>query len=124
MATVKLTSQNFNEIVEKNKIVFIDFWAEWCGPCKQYGPIFEEVSNEFEDVVFGKVNTEEEQEIAAYFQIRSIPTTAAIKEGIVVFMQPGLLPKEALQDVVKQVIELDMDKVREEIAKEEAKNQQ
>ncbi len=124
MATVKLTSQNFNEIVEKNKIVFIDFWAEWCGPCKQYGPIFEEVSNEFEDVVFGKVNTEEEQEIAAYFQIRSIPTTAAIKEGIVVFMQPGLLPKEALEDVVKQVIELDMDKVREEIEKEEAKNQQ
>ena len=124
MATVKLTSENFNEIVEKNKIVFIDFWAEWCGPCKQYGPIYEEVSNEFEDVVFGKVNTEEEQGIAAYFQIRSIPTTAAIKEGIVVFMQPGLLPKEALQDVVKQVIELDMDKVREEIAKEEAKNQQ
>ena len=123
MATVKLTSENFNEIVEKNKIVFIDFWAEWCGPCKQYGPIFEEVSNEFEDVVFGKVNTEEEQEIAAYFQIRSIPTTAAIKEGVVVFMQPGLLPKEALEDVVKQVIELDMDKVREEIAKEEAKNQ-
>ncbi len=124
MATVKLTSENFNEIVEKNKIVFIDFWAEWCGPCKQYGPIYEEVSNEFEDVVFGKVNTEEEQGIAAYFQIRSIPTTAAIKEGVVVFMQPGLLPKEALQDVVKQVIELDMDKVREEIAKEEAKNQQ
>lgn len=124
MATVKLTSQNFNEMVEKNKIIFIDFWAEWCGPCKQYGPIFEEVSNEFEDVVFGKVNTEEEQSIAAYFQIRSIPTTAAIKEGVVVFMQPGLLPKEALEDVVKQVIELDMDKVREEIAKEEAKNQQ
>ncbi len=120
MATVNLTAENFNETVEKNPIVFIDFWAEWCGPCKQFGPIYEKVSNETEGVVFGKVNTEEQQDLAAYFQIRSIPTTMAIKEGVIVFNHPGLLPEEALKDVVNQVKELDMDMVRAEIAKQEA----
>ncbi len=120
MATVNLTAENFNDVVGNNPIVFIDFWAEWCGPCKQFGPIYEKVSNETEGVVFGKVNTEEQQDLAAYFQIRSIPTTMAIREGVIVFSQPGLLPEEALKDVINQVKALNMDEVREEIAKQEA----
>ncbi len=122
MATIALTSENFNEIVENNDIVVIDFWAEWCGPCKQYGPIFEKVSEEFPDVVFAKVNTEEQQDLAAYFQIQSIPTTIIIREGIGIFQQPGLLPEEALKDVITKVKELDMNEVRAEIEKEQSQN--
>jgi len=119
MATVKLTQENFNEIVENNDIIVIDFWAEWCGPCKQFGPIFEKVSNEYEDIIFGKVNTEEEQELAGYFQIRSIPTTIIIREQVVVFAQPGLLPEEALKDVISQVKALNMEEVKKEIAQQQ-----
>ena len=119
MAVQKVTKENFNEIVENNQIVILDFWAEWCGPCRQFAPIFEEVAKEHPDILFGKINTEEEQELAGYFQIRSIPTVMVLKEGIVVFSQPGLLPKEALEDIIKQVKELDMDMVRAEIAKEQ-----
>ena len=123
MALEKITAQNFNEKIENNKIVILDFWAPWCGPCRQFAPIFEEVSKEYPDILFGKINTEEEQELAGYFQIRSIPTTMVLKEGIVVFAQPGLLPKEALKDIIKQVQELDMDMVREEIKKEQEKQE-
>ena len=115
MATIKLTKDNFNEIVESNDITIIDFWAEWCGPCKQFGPIFEKVSNEYEDIAFGKVNTEEEQELAGYFQIRSIPTTIIIREGVIVFSQPGLLPEEGLKDIISQVKALDMEQVKKEV---------
>ena len=119
MATIKLTKDNFNEVIENNDITVIDFWAEWCGPCKQFAPIFEKVSNEYSDIVFAKVNTEEEQELAGYFQIRSIPTTMIIREGVVVFSQPGLLPEEALKDVIEQVKALNMEEVKKEIEKQQ-----
>ena len=119
MALEQLTSANFNEKVSSNEIVILDFWAEWCGPCKQFGPIFEKVASEYPDILFGKINTEEEQELAGMFQIRSIPTVAIMREGIVVFMQPGLIPEEGLKDLIKQVKELDMDEVRKEVEKQQ-----
>ncbi len=120
MATVALSEANFNETIENNSIVIIDFWAPWCGPCKQFGPIYEKVSEEYSDIVFGKVNTEEEQALAGHFQIRSIPTTIILKENIAVFQQPGVMPEEGLKDVIKQVQELDMDMVRKEVEKQQA----
>ena len=120
MATVALSEANFNETIENNSIVIIDFWAPWCGPCKQFGPIYEKVSEEYPDIVFGKVSTEEEQSLAGHFQIRSIPTTIILKENIAVFQQPGVVPEEGLKDVIRQVQELDMDMVRKEIEKQQA----
>ncbi|SFV74629.1 Thioredoxin [hydrothermal vent metagenome] len=124
MATVELTEANFNETIEKNDIVIIDFWAPWCGPCKSFGPIYEKVSNEYPNIVFGKVNTEEQQALAGYFQVRSIPTTVILKENIAVFQQAGLIPEEGLKDIIKQVEELDMDMVRQEIEKQQAQQQE
>ncbi len=120
MAVINLTEANFNETTENNPIVIVDFWAPWCGPCVQFGPIFEETSNEYPDITFAKVNTEEEQGIAGHFNIQSIPTVMIIREGIIVFLQAGMLPKEALVDVINQVVALNMDEVRAEIAKQEA----
>ena len=120
MATVALSEANFNETIENNSIVIIDFWAPWCGPCKQFGPIYEKVSEEYPDIVFGKVNTEEEQGLAGHFQIRSIPTTIILKENIAVFQQPGVVPEEGLKDIIRQVQELDMDMVRKEVEKQQA----
>ena len=120
MATVALSEANFNETIENNSIVIIDFWAPWCGPCKQFGPIYEKVSEEYSDIVFGKVNTEDEQGLAGHFQIRSIPTTIILKENIAVFQQAGVMPEEGLKDVIRQVQELDMDMVRKEIEKQQA----
>jgi len=122
MALVELSAQNFNEEVEKYQIAILDFWAPWCGPCMQFKPIFEKVANEHPDILFGKINTEEERELAAHFNIQSIPTIMIIKEGIIVFMQAGMLPEEALEDLIRQVKELDMDQVRKEI--EEQQNNQ
>ena len=126
MALENLTAANFNEKVESNEIVVLDFWAPWCGPCKQFGPIFEKVAQENPDILFGKINTDEEREIAAHFNIQSIPTVAIMREGIVLFMQPGLIPEEGLKDLIEQVKKLDMDEVRKEIEKQqaEAANQQ
>ncbi len=121
MAYIELTADNFNETVEKNEIVIIDFWAEWCGPCKAFGPVFEKVAEENTDITFAKVNTEVQQELSGHFQIRSIPTLMILKEKIVVFNQAGALPENGLKDLIKQVKELDMNMVREEIAKNEAK---
>jgi len=115
MALETLTVQNFNEKVTSNEIVILDFWAPWCGPCKQFAPIFEKVAGEYPDILFGKVNTEEEQELAGHFQIRSIPTTIILRDNIAIFQQPGLLPEEGLKDVIRQVRELDMDMVRREM---------
>ncbi|MDH5546889.1 MAG: thioredoxin [Gammaproteobacteria bacterium] len=115
MATIELTNDNFEETIKNNDIVLIDFWATWCGPCKMFGPIFEEASNAHENVVFAKVDTEAQQELAAQFQIRSIPTLMAIKEQVIVFSQPGALPASALNEIVGKVIELDMQEVRKEI---------
>jgi thioredoxin 1 len=120
MALVKLTAESFNDEVEKHQIAILDFWAPWCGPCKSFAPIFEKVAEEYPDILFGKVNTEEEQALAGHFQIRSIPTVMILKEGIAVFSQAGVIPEEGVKDLLNQVIALDMNKVREEIAKEEA----
>jgi len=120
MALINLTSESFNDEVQKHQIAILDFWAPWCGPCKSFVPIFEKVAGEYPDILFGKVNTEEEQALAGHFQIRSIPTVMILKEGIVVFSQAGVIPEEGIKELLTQVIALDMDKVREEIAKEEA----
>jgi|TARA_B100001758_G_scaffold37045_1_gene28293 thioredoxin len=120
MATVTMHGSSFNEIIEENKLVIIDFWAEWCGPCRAYGPVFEGVSEDFPDVVFAKVDTEAEQELAGSFGIRSIPTTVAFKDGIGVFMQPGALPEEALRDLIGKLQSLDMDEVRAELEAQES----
>jgi len=115
MATLDLTEPEFAEVIENNQIVILDFWAEWCGPCKAYGPVYERVSNEFDDVIFAKINTEEEPQLGRMFNIRSIPTTIAFKEQIGVFMQPGALPEDALRDLVVMLKDLDMDEVRQEM---------
>ena len=120
MAAVNLSEPEFADTVENNEIVLLDFWAEWCGPCKAYGPVYERVSEEFPDVVFGKIDTEAEPQLAQAFNIRSIPTTIAFKEGIGVFMQPGALPEDALRDLVTKLGTLDMDEVRAEIQSQKA----
>jgi len=115
MATVNLTKDTFEETITNNDVVIVDFWAEWCGPCKAFGPTYEAVSERHEGVVFAKVDTEAEQELAAYFQIRSIPTLMIFRENIGIFSQPGALPETALEDLIEQTMGLDMDVVRQEI---------
>lgn len=123
MPSVELTEPVFADTIENNELVILDFWAEWCGPCKAYGPVYERVSDEFPDVVFGKIDTEDQQALAGMFGIRSIPTTIAFKEGIGVFMQPGALPEQALRDLVKMLQDLDMDEVRAEMAERETQTE-
>ncbi len=120
MATVDLTAENFEEKVSGSAITIIDFWAPWCGPCKAFAPTYEEVSENHPDVMFAKVNTEVEQQLGAQFNIRSIPTLMVIRDNIVIFSQAGALPKNALEDLVKQIKEVDMDEVRAAVAKEQA----
>lgn len=119
MATIELTQGNFEETITKNDIVIIDYWAEWCGPCKSFGPTYEEVSNKYEDVVFAKVNTEQEQALAGHFQIRSIPTLMIFREQIIIFSQAGALSGADLEGVIEKAKSLDMKMVREELAKQE-----
>jgi thioredoxin len=118
MATVELGEDTFTKTIEDNDIVLIDFWAEWCGPCKTFSPVFEKVSEEFPGVVFGKVNTEEEQQIAGSFSITSIPTLMAIRDNVVLYAEAGALPEPALRDLVTRVQDVDMNAVRSEIAKQ------
>lgn len=120
---MQVTKENFSEVIENNDIVIVDFWAPWCGPCKSFAPIFEAAAEENPDVTFVKINTEEQQELAGYFQIRSIPTLMAFREQIIVFSQPGVLPQSAVNQLVTQLKELDMDEVRKEIAAQEAQAQ-
>lgn len=120
MPTVEMHESSFSDIIEGNDLVIIDFWAEWCGPCRAYAPVFERVSEEFSDVVFAKVDTEVEQALAGSFGIRSIPTTIAFKDGIGVFMQPGALPEDALRDLITKLRDLDMDEVRAELESRES----
>lgn len=119
MATVNLTKDNFDEIVSNNNFVLVDFWATWCGPCQSFGPIFESVSEQHEDVVFAKVNTEEEQELSAHFQVRSIPTLMIFRDQIVIYAQPGAMGAAQLEQLIGKARELDMDDVRRQIAEQE-----
>ena len=122
MASVDITDKNFREIYEKNDIVILDFWAAWCGPCRQFAPTFEAVSEKYSDVVFGKVNTETEQGLAGHFGIRSIPTIMVIREGISIFSQPGVLGEADLNQLIGKVKELDMEEVKKSVDAEDAKN--
>jgi len=120
MPTVELTKDNFEETIVNNDIVLVDFWADWCGPCKMFAPTYEKASENHDGVVFAKVDTEAEQELAAYFQIRSIPTLMIFRDQIGIFSQPGALPEAALEDLISQTKALDMDAVRKEIEEQSA----
>jgi thioredoxin 1 len=120
MATTELTAQNFEKTVLDNGTVFVDFWADWCGPCQRFGPIYEDVSEQHDDIVFAKVDTEAEQALASAVNITSIPTLMAFRDGILVFRQAGALPKESLQSLISQVGALDMDAVRAELAEKKS----
>ena len=120
MATVELTAENFADVINSSEIVLVDFWAEWCGPCKRFGPVFEAASERYGDVVFGKVDTEAQQELAGAFQIQSIPMLMAFRDQVILFAQPGALPAEALDQLIAQIEAVDMEAVRAEIKEQAA----
>ncbi|MGB0712246.1 MAG: thioredoxin [Gammaproteobacteria bacterium] len=122
MATVALTKDSFEKTVEDNDFVIIDFWAPWCGPCQSFGPVYEEISDkpEYEGIVFAKVNTEEEQDLAGYFQIRSIPTLMIMREKVIIFSQAGALPGSAFEQIIEKARELDMAEVHRQVAEQQA----
>lgn len=115
MATTELTKENFEDVITNNDMVFVDFWASWCQPCKTFAPVYEEVSEEYPDIVFGKVDTEQEQDLAGHFGIRSIPTLMLFREQVIIFQESGVLPREGLESIIQQARELDMDQVRADI---------
>jgi len=121
VAVVELNKESFEQTVNENDFVIVDFWAPWCAPCRSFAPTYEKVSNDFDDVVFAKVNTEDEQEIATHFQIRSIPTLMIFREKIIIFSQAGALPEQAFRQLVDRARELDMNEVRAQIEAEQAK---
>jgi len=119
MSTIELTKETFEDTVTQPGITLVDWWASWCGPCKMFAPVFQAASEEHSDVRFGKIDTEDQQELAAAAQITSIPTLMAFRDGILVFSQPGALPAPALEQVIKAVRDLDMEEVRAEVAKQQ-----
>ena len=123
MATVELTTENFNDLVSGGGTVLVDFWAAWCGPCRQFAPVFDEASERHSDITFGKVDTEAQTELAAAFGISSIPTLRAVRDGVVLYAQPGALPAPALEDLIGQVRAVDMDEVRATVAEQQAGQQ-
>ncbi|MDH3830873.1 MAG: thioredoxin [Gammaproteobacteria bacterium] len=118
MATIELTKENFEATINTNDTVLLDFWASWCGPCQQFAPVFEAMSESHPDIVFAKINTEEQQEIAGHFQIRSIPTLMIFREQIIVFSQPGALPPAGLESIIEKVAALDMSEVRRQVVEQ------
>jgi thioredoxin 1 len=118
MSTVTLTKDTIDDVIGAEGITLVDWWAEWCGPCKQFGPVFEAASEQHSDVVFGKIDTEDQQELAAAAQITSIPTLMAFRDGILVFSQPGALPAAGLEQIITAVKDLDMDDVRRQVAEQ------
>jgi thioredoxin len=120
MATVELTSENFDEVTSGNEMVLVDFWAAWCGPCRWFAPVFERAAERHGDIVFGKVDTEAQQELAAGFGIMSIPTLMVIRDNVVLYAQPGALPEAALEDLIGKARALDMEDVRRQVSEQAA----
>jgi len=118
MATVELTTDNFDEVTHSDGIVLVDFWASWCQPCLRFAPVYERAAAKYEDITFGKVDTEAQPVLAAKFDIQSIPTIMAIRDGVIVFAQPGALPESALESLINQVQALDMDEVKAQVGAE------
>ncbi|MGW0816974.1 thioredoxin family protein [Streptomyces viridiviolaceus] len=121
MSTLELTKENFDEVVSNNDFVLIDFWADWCPPCRMFGPVFEAAAERHPDLVFGKVDTMAQPELAQAFDIQSIPTLAIIRDKVALISQPGALPENALEDLIAQARKIDMDEVRRQIAEEQMK---
>lgn len=120
MAVVALTKDNFEQVIVDNPFVIIDFWAPWCGPCRSFAPTYEKVSKDHPEILFAKINTEEEQEIAAHFNIRSIPTLMVFREQVIIYSQAGALPESMFKDLIAKAADLDMAEVHRQIAEEQA----